>query len=214
MANKTKKTATAKNISSQDWVKAARAFLIDKGIAGVKVEPLARALDVTPGSFYWHFKNRPALYDALLRDWLASNVAPFFALYEEAVEDPTEQYLALAYAWVLSPAFDPALDFAIREWSRSSAKVNRLLRIIDHKRIALYENLFEKFEQSTGAAAVRARAMYYHQIGYYAIQPDEPLKKRLMLVPHYATMFTGVDIFAGCKTPDQVRAKLIGFRRK
>ena len=108
----------------------------------MKVEPIARALDVTPGSFYWHFKNRPALYDALLRNWLASNVVPFFALYEEAIDDPREQYLALAYAWVLSPDFDPEFDVAVRDWGRSSPKVERLLRTIDYKRIALYEDLF------------------------------------------------------------------------
>lgn len=201
-------------MSSSDWVAAARRFLIDKGINAVKVEPIARTLGVTPGSFYWHFKNRPALYDELLRNWLENNVTPFFALYREAEEDPVEQYLALAYAWVLSPVFDPTFDVAVREWGRSSPKVNRLLRGINHKRLVLYENLFTQFGHSQNAAAVRARAMYYHQIGYYAIQAEDTLEDRLLLIPHYAQLFTGVDIFANCKTPEEVRFKLVNFKRK
>lgn len=200
--------------SAIDWVGAAREFLISKGIAEVKVEPIARALNVTPGSFYWHFKNRPALYDALLRNWLASNVVPFFALYNEAVDDPHEQYLALAYAWVLSSDFDPAFDVAVRDWGRSTPKVNRLLRAIDRKCIALYEDLFARFGQEPRDAAVRARAMYYHQIGYYAMRIEEPLDDRLMLVPHYAAMFTGVDLMADCQTAQDVRSRLTGFRRR
>lgn len=208
------KTSRSGAISSRQWITIAREFLIDKGIAGVKVEPLARALNVTPGSFYWHFKNRPALYDALLRNWLAHNVSPFFELYDEALNDPKEQYLALAYAWILSVKFDPAFDIAVREWGRSSKKVNRLIRIVDHKRISLYENLFIKFGQTPQEAAVRARAMYYHQIGYYAMHIEEPLDKRLLLVPHYAMLFTGTNIFGNCNTADTIHTKLSGFKRK
>ena len=48
------------------------------GIANVKVEPLAKALNVTTGSFYWHFAKREDLYDALLQDWYDTNTAPVY----------------------------------------------------------------------------------------------------------------------------------------
>src|SRR5438128_10889157 len=52
-----------------DWLKAARLALLHRGPDAVRVEPLARGLGVTKGSFYWHFKDRNALLEALLREW-------------------------------------------------------------------------------------------------------------------------------------------------
>ena len=67
----------AGSITADDWVAASRKMLIKRGISDVKVEPLARELGVTPGSFYWHFQNRDALYRALLKQFLATNVLPY-----------------------------------------------------------------------------------------------------------------------------------------
>src|SRR5215831_5066389 len=53
----------------EDWLRAARLALLHRGPDGVRVEPLARALGVTKGSFYWHFKDRGELMEALLREW-------------------------------------------------------------------------------------------------------------------------------------------------
>ena len=35
----------------------------------MRIEPLAQALGVTRGGFYWHFKDRQALLDELLDTW-------------------------------------------------------------------------------------------------------------------------------------------------
>ena len=56
--------------SRDDWVEAAWETLGEAGVDGVRVEGLARKLGVTKGSFYWHFKNRRDLIDALFERWL------------------------------------------------------------------------------------------------------------------------------------------------
>jgi len=53
----------------EDWLRAARLALLHRGPHGVRVETLARVLGVTKGSFYWHFKDRRELMEALLREW-------------------------------------------------------------------------------------------------------------------------------------------------
>ena len=55
--------------SREDWVDAAWTLLGNVGVDGVRVESLARTLGVTKGSFYWHFKNRQDLIDALFDRW-------------------------------------------------------------------------------------------------------------------------------------------------
>lgn len=56
-------------LTAQDWVRAALTAVADGGLAAVSVEPLARTLGATKGSFYWHFANREALVEATLLAW-------------------------------------------------------------------------------------------------------------------------------------------------
>src|SRR5436309_819503 len=56
-------------LSKDDWLKAARLALLKRGPDAVRVEPLARDLGVTKGSFYWHFSDRADLLESLLREW-------------------------------------------------------------------------------------------------------------------------------------------------
>jgi len=58
-------------LTAQDWVDAALRAIADGGLAAVAVEPLARVLGATKGSFYWHFQNREALVTAALSAWEA-----------------------------------------------------------------------------------------------------------------------------------------------
>jgi AcrR family transcriptional regulator len=58
-----------KNLDRNDWLKAARLALLQGGVGAVRVEKLALDLNVTKGSFYWHFKDREELLEALLREW-------------------------------------------------------------------------------------------------------------------------------------------------
>jgi AcrR family transcriptional regulator len=57
------------NLSAESWAEAALDAIARGGVSAVAVEPLAKELGVTKGSFYWHFPNREALLDAALELW-------------------------------------------------------------------------------------------------------------------------------------------------
>ena len=57
------------SLSADDWTAAALAALGRGGLAAVAVEPLAKELGTTKGSFYWHFADRDALVAATLARW-------------------------------------------------------------------------------------------------------------------------------------------------
>src|SRR5207247_4105060 len=50
-------------LGKDDWLRGARLALLREGPNGVRVEPLARELGVTKGSFYWHFHDREDLLE-------------------------------------------------------------------------------------------------------------------------------------------------------
>src|SRR2546427_309106 len=70
------------NLSAGDWARAALEVLAQGGIEAVAVEPLARRLKVTKGSFYWHFRSRAELLEAALREWETSATREGIALME------------------------------------------------------------------------------------------------------------------------------------
>jgi AcrR family transcriptional regulator len=91
---------TPKDDSSLDrerWEAAALDAMERGGLAAVAVEPLARELGVTKGSFYWHFKTRQELIAATVTRWERLHVdGPLERL--AAVEDPRERLLGLLAA--------------------------------------------------------------------------------------------------------------------
>ncbi|SOC51776.1 transcriptional regulator, TetR family [Blastococcus aggregatus] len=51
------------------WTRAALEVLGERGVTGLAIEPLARSLGTTKGSFYWHFRDREDLIRAALERW-------------------------------------------------------------------------------------------------------------------------------------------------
>nr|AIA11698.1 Bacterial regulatory proteins, tetR family [uncultured bacterium] len=197
-------------LQKPDWVAAARKLLIKRGISNVKIEPLAEAMSVTTGSFYWHFSGRPELHDALLKDWYDTNTAPFYTAVRAASPDPRRQYLAFFGVWVLERDFDPKYDQAIRDWARTSKKVADLLREVDNTRIRLLIEIFENFGYSGLEAEMRARVTYYHQLGYYAMHVREARDRRFELAPFYADILTGHPWMHALQSVEDIREGMQG----
>ncbi len=84
----------AGRLSAEDWAQAALDMIAEQGVPAVAVEPLARRLGVTKGSFYWHFPSRDALLQAALERWEAFEQETVFGTLE-AVADPRERLRAL-----------------------------------------------------------------------------------------------------------------------
>ncbi len=74
-------------LSAEDWALAALDVIAESGLATVAVEPLAKRLGVTKGSFYWHFPSRDALLVAALERWEVMEQEAVFGKLE-AVSDP------------------------------------------------------------------------------------------------------------------------------
>src|SRR2546425_9541052 len=51
------------------WIEEGLRALAAGGPDAVRIEPLAQALGVTRGGFYWHFDNRRALLEEMLDTW-------------------------------------------------------------------------------------------------------------------------------------------------
>lgn len=174
-----------------DWIAVARKALIASGVDDVKVDVLARRMKVTRGSFYWHFKHRQELLDALLEDWKDNNRREIAAIEQRAAEGATG-LIELFKVWLGEDPNFPAFDIAIRVWARKSRDVTKVVHDIDDAWIGLFQLFLEHNGIKGTEAFVRARVMYFHQIGYYALAIRETLEERIKLAPYYCTAVTGL----------------------
>jgi len=178
-------------IGRQGWLDAARAILIREGIAGVKVDRIARRLKVTRGGFYWFFDSHKQLLDALLADWEERNTEGFKAVLRESGRNGMAEFQALVDLWLNEKNYSPAWDAAVRDWARVSSKVANAVRRTDDIRIDVLRQLFLDMGYEEQEAFVRARICYFHQVGYYALGVRESREERLRLMPLYTRVLTG-----------------------
>jgi AcrR family transcriptional regulator len=189
------KPAQSSNVKAtrSDWLDLALSVLATEGVDRVAILNLSERLDVSRSSFYWYFKNRDELLDALLDRWDELNTRSIVTQTEEPAASVSEAVCNVFRCWVNSAIFSPRLDFAVRDWARRSTRVRKALDRSDLVRTEAVKALFVRFGYEDGDAFVRARVLYTMQIGYYALDLREPIEARLNLTPHYLKAFTGVD---------------------
>ena len=175
-----------------DWLDLALSVLAAEGVGHVTVLNLSERLAVSRSSFYWYFKNRDELLDALLDRWDRLNTRSIVTQAHASAASVNQAVCNVFRCWVNPAIFSPRLDFAVREWARRSAKVRNALDRSDRERTEALKALFARFGYEDEDAFVRARVLYTMQIGYYALDIREPIEARLSLTPHYLKAFTGV----------------------
>ena len=94
MTERDSEGASRQNLSAEHWAEAALDAMASGGLEAVAVEPLARRLGVTKGSFYWHFANRDALVHAALQLWEKRETEDAIVGVEEE-PDPYERIVKL-----------------------------------------------------------------------------------------------------------------------
>ncbi|MEL7012022.1 MAG: TetR/AcrR family transcriptional regulator [Pseudomonadota bacterium] len=182
-------------LTAAHWIEVALQSLVSGGIEAVQITALARTLNVTRGSFYWHFETRDDLLAALIQEWRARNTG----VIVEAISDvPTldEGILELFAVWVDHTRFDPALDGAIRAWAKHDCDLSEVLKAEDTARIDAIATFFERYGYKAKEAFIRARVIYLTQISFYALGIDEDasVAQRLSYLEAYFQSFTGRDI--------------------
>jgi AcrR family transcriptional regulator len=129
----------ATRLAREDWMKTARLALLHGGGEAVRVEPLARKLKVTKGSFYWHFRDLPDLRQALIEEWEAEA-----DLLTQALGQPegVRQLIAVLTERVTaSERGECPSDAAIFRWAAVDPAIAQRVARAEAERVALIGRL-------------------------------------------------------------------------
>lgn len=182
----------APRLNRNDWLDLAQKVLVEEGIDQVKIQVMARRLNVARSSFYWHFESREALHRAMLDDWLTKNTDP---IMDRALRPAPDVILALTNVfecWIDETLFDPELDIAVRLWARRSEPVRAVVLRADQMRLDAIQKLFLRYGYAPEEALVRARVLYYTQIGHHTLEETETPEMRFSHGPAYLHIFSGL----------------------
>lgn len=159
---KTRKASTVRTQLDQErWVDMATDVLAKEGISGLRVEVLAKRCGVTKGSFYWHFKDRQALLDAVLERWRAGRIRD---IEKTTAVQPGHEREQLHYAIEVYGASrnrkGMSIELAIRDWARRDANAAGVVESVDLYRLECTRRLFTASGMSDSEAKSRSLLLY------------------------------------------------------
>jgi AcrR family transcriptional regulator len=165
------------------WIEEGLRALAAGGPDAVRIEPLAQALGVTKGGFYWHFADRQALLHEMLEAWERTVIDEAIERVESKGGDARAKLRRL---FALAAAGDNRellkADLAIRDWSRRDKSVAERLRRVDNRRMDYMRSLFEAFCPDEEEVEARCMVVFSLFVGSPFVAADHGARSRADVV--------------------------------
>lgn len=143
------------------WVETAIDVLAREGISGLRVEVVAKRCGVTKGSFYWHFKDRQALLDAVLERWKAGRIVDIEKTTAAARGNEREQlHYAIEVYGASRNQKGMSIELAVRDWARHDIRAAAVVESVDLYRLECTRKLFVAAGMSDAEAKSRSLLLY------------------------------------------------------
>ena len=161
------------SLTAEAWAEAALDAVAGGGLDAVAVEPLARRLKVTKGSFYWHFGNRDELIKAALDLWEQRETVDVIS----GLEDEPDPYQRIVNLFKRANASYKAgrLYLALAAAS-DDVRVNQVVQRVSKRRLAYLEQCYRALGMDASEAPLWATFAYATFIGNQQVHRDTPAK--------------------------------------
>jgi AcrR family transcriptional regulator len=153
-------------LTPEAWIDAATAVLVDRGIDHVRVDVLAGELQVTRGSFYWHFRDRAELLSRVLQAWrerTTEQLTRRLALASSDAEVQLRDVISLPFRG-RAAVRAARIELAIRAWARRDDMARQALDDADAQRLHYHEQIFAALGFAGDDARHRAFVLYSYEV--------------------------------------------------
>jgi AcrR family transcriptional regulator len=162
-SNKNERTT----LSAEDWEREALELISEQGVQALAVEPLARRMGITKGSFYWHFTSRESLLEKALNRWEEHDSRNLNRSLGE-IDHPRDRLVSFfrrvgkekltheVYSELCAAAGHP--------------QVEPVLERVANRRMKHLSTAFEELGMNAKAARYQARLTYSVYLGFLQLQ--------------------------------------------
>lgn len=164
-------TGGRQNLSAQDWAEAALDAVASGGLEAIAVEPLARRLNVTKGSFYWHFQNREALLKAALELWEQHETVDVIAGLD-AEPDPYQRIVNLFKR--ANSSYKAGRLYLALAAASDDIRVSAVVQRVSEQRLSYLEHCYRALGMDSSEAPLWATFAYATFIGNQQVHRDTP----------------------------------------
>ncbi len=148
-------------LKEADWIAAATDILVKENVRGINLDRLCKKLGVTKGSFYWHFKQRIDLLQAMLNDWRRRTTLNVIQTTTRHGGSSVERFVRLLQLPRHKAARAAlAVESSMRDWARRSDQALAAVREVDELRLSFLEGLFMERGLLRPEARRRAYVLY------------------------------------------------------
>ncbi len=169
-----------KGVSRAEWLEAALQVLAHGNIEEVSIERLARDLGIAKSGFYWHFRNRQALVDALLEHWI-HEITEVISRNPEIQElSPRERLVRTAE--MIHNNDLTAYEYGIRQWARHDRQVARAVRKANRLRYEFIEQAMSELGFEGDELDLRTMLFVCYHSSEAVFFPEISRKRRRELI--------------------------------
>jgi AcrR family transcriptional regulator len=154
---------SGRRLTVDDWIEAGFAVLAESGPNALRIDALCERLNVTKGSFYWHFTDMPAYRSALVEAWGSlhdRNRRPFENMPDV---DPRERLAVMVQTMVAPQHW--ALERAMRVWALSDDATLASVQRSDGRVLRAVQQAFVDFGFEQEDAALRSLVVFAAGVG-------------------------------------------------
>jgi AcrR family transcriptional regulator len=184
-----KKNSSNGRLSRDEWLAQALDILALEGQAKLRIETICKALGVTKGSFYWHFKDRDDFLYSVAQFWSHRFTDPVMARVAQMSGSARDRLKALMHT--VSGGGFARYDVSIRAWAAQDPNLlAAIVKTADKRRLDFVGSLFADMGFDPFESEVRARACVAYLSFEEAVLAKSPKKDRSRMLDRFFDVIT------------------------
>ena len=148
-------------LTQLDWLDHGLKVLATKGSGSLKVDPLAKSLKVSRGSFYWHFQDISQFHSALIARWRERTTDEVITVVDRDIDGDNR----LRRLMRTSMTGNEKLERGIRSWATQNTIAAKEVASVDKVRVDYLRALLKTAGLSSKQSSARATFIYWAYIG-------------------------------------------------
>lgn len=144
-----------KRVTKTQWLEQALEVLEKEGVSGIRIERLARDIEVSKSGFYWHFRNRDDLLNQILDFW-DHEFTEVISRNPEIAKMPPLKRLET----ILETIVDHGLNrytISIQAWAKNNPAVDKRFNAVIEKRLSYIRGTFRELGFRGNDLEIRTR---------------------------------------------------------